>query len=85
MSFVTLHALGEGIEQATVACWYFKEGDLVREGEDILEVVTDKAVFNVPSAIGGILRKIFVKDGQEARIGEALGEIEPAAARDETE
>lgn len=85
MSFVTLPALGEGIEQATVACWYFKEGESIREGEDVLEVVTDKAVFNVSSATGGILRKILVKDGQEARTGEALGEIEPAAARDKTE
>ncbi|OGX39890.1 MAG: hypothetical protein A3G91_05095 [Omnitrophica WOR_2 bacterium RIFCSPLOWO2_12_FULL_50_9] len=75
MSFVTLPDLGEGIERAIVACWYFKEGDVVEEGEDILEVVTDKAVFNVPSITGGVLRKVLVKDGQEARIGEALGEI----------
>ncbi len=77
MSFVTLPILGEGIEKVTVACWHRKEGDRVEEDDDIVEVVTDKASFNVPAGACGVLREILVKDGQEARVGEALGAIEP--------
>ncbi|MBI5149807.1 MAG: hypothetical protein HZA28_03445 [Candidatus Omnitrophica bacterium] len=77
MSSVILPELGEGIEKATVACWHFKEGDQVRLDDDIVEVVTDKATFNVPAGASGTLTKILVQDGQEARVGETLGAIEP--------
>ena len=76
MSFVTLPELGEGIEKATVACWHCKVGDRVQPDDDVVEVVTDKATFNVVAGTAGILRKILVRDGQEVRIGEALAEIE---------
>ena len=77
MSFVTLPELGEGIEKATVACWHYKVGDRVQQDDDVVEVVTDKATFNVAAGASGILRAILVRDGQEVRIGEALGAIEP--------
>lgn len=76
MSFVTLPELGEGIEKATVACWHYKVGDRVAQDDDVVEVVTDKAVFNVVAGASGILRGILVRDGQEVKIGEALAEIE---------
>ncbi len=76
MSFVILPELGEGIEKATVACWHYKVGDRVKDDDDVVEVVTDKATFNVPSGASGILREILVRDGQEVRVGEALGEIQ---------
>ena len=77
MSLVLLPELGEGIEQATVACWHFKEGDQVGLDDDIVEVVTDKATFNVSAGASGTLVKILVKEGQGARVGESLGAIEP--------
>lgn len=76
MNFVTLPELGEGIEKATVACWHYKVGDRVQNNDDVVEVVTDKAVFNVAAGTAGILREILVRDGQEVKVGEVLGEIE---------
>ena len=75
MSFVTMPELGEGIEKATVACWHYKVGDRVTQDDDVVEVVTDKAVFNVAAGASGILRGILVRDGQEVKIGEVLAEI----------
>lgn len=76
MSFVTLPELGEGIEKATVACWHYKVGDRVNDDDDVVEVVTDKATFNIPAGASGTLREILVRDGQEVRVGEVLGEIQ---------
>ncbi len=76
MSFVILPELGEGIEKATVACWHYKVGDRVKGDDDVVEVVTDKATFNVPAGAPGTLREILVRDGQEVRVGEVLGEIQ---------
>ena len=74
---VMLPELGEGISKATVAFWHFREGDRVNAEDDIVELVTDKATFNVSSGFPGTLRQILVPVGQEANIGQPLAVIEP--------
>ena len=73
---VILPELGEDIEKATVACWLFQIGDFVREGDDLVELVTDKASFSVPAGKSGRIKQIFIFEGQEAKIGQPLAVIE---------
>ncbi len=73
---VILPELGEGIEKATVSYWYFREGQSVKEKEDLVELSTDKAVFNLPSPAAGILSEIFFPEGETVKVGEALALIE---------
>ena len=77
MSNIILPELGEGITKATVAFWHSKIGDCVQEGDDVVELETDKATFNVPAPASGVIKKIFFKEGQEARIGEVLAALSP--------
>jgi 2-oxoisovalerate dehydrogenase E2 component (dihydrolipoyl transacylase) len=76
MSNIILPELGEGITKATVACWHFKEGDRINAGDEVCEVTTDKATFNVESPTGGRLKSIAVKQGQDGLVGGVLGIIE---------
>ncbi len=76
MVSVVLPELGEGIKKAVVACWHCKIGDKVSAEDDIVEVVTDKATFNVPAGTSGIIQKIVVSEGREANIGDCLAIIE---------
>lgn len=76
MTKVNLPELGEGIEKATVSYWYFKEGDQVKEKEDLVELTTDKATFNMPSPCSGTLRRIIAQEGDSVGVGGALAEIE---------
>ena len=76
MSNVVLPELGEGITAATVSFWYFKPGDYIAEGEDLVEIATDKATFNVPATVSGKIKEIMISLGQEAKIGQALAVIE---------
>ena len=76
---VTLPALGEDIDKAVIAAWNYRVGDYVNEGEDIVELVTDKAVFNVTANAAGKITRIMFKEGEEAQIGAVLAVIEPAA------
>ncbi|NLE65081.1 MAG: hypothetical protein GX606_04105 [Elusimicrobia bacterium] len=68
--------LGDGIVSVQVALWLKKEGERVAAEEDVVEVVTDKASFYVPSPSAGILKRIVVAAGEEAPIGAVLGELE---------
>lgn len=75
-SEILLPELGEGIEKAVVACWYAKPGDWVKEGDDVVELVTDKATFNVSATKAGQIKSILVPEGQEAKIGQLLAVVE---------
>ena len=76
MRQVILPELGEGIEGANITYWYFKEGDTVKEGEDIVELATDKAAFNLPSPCTGVLTQILFNEGDTVKVGEALAIID---------
>jgi pyruvate/2-oxoglutarate dehydrogenase complex dihydrolipoamide acyltransferase (E2) component len=73
---VLLPELGEGITKACVTCWLFEVGQEVKEGEDLVELTTDKATFNLPSPCSGILQEILAVEGDDVNVGEALAIIE---------
>jgi len=76
MTKVILPELGEGIEKATVSYWYFKEGERVNEKDDLVELTTDKATFNLPSPSSGMLSEVLFHEGDTVNIGEVLAVIE---------
>ena len=71
-----LPELGEGIEKATVSYWHVQEGQEVKEKQDLVELTTDKATFNLPSPCSGTLTEIFYQDGESVDVGESLAMIE---------
>ena len=73
---VVLPELSEGITKATVSYWYFQVGEKVKEKDDLVELTTDKATFNLPSPCSGTLTEILVEAGQDVNVGEVLGMIE---------
>lgn len=77
MANVILPELGEGITKATVAFWHYKVGQSIQKGDDVVELVTDKATFNVPASASGILLKVVYAEGQDVKVGEVLAVIEP--------
>lgn len=72
---VILPELGEGVEKVTVSYWYFKAGDSVKEKDDLVELTTDKATFNLPSPASGVLTEILAQEGDSAKVGDTLAVI----------
>jgi pyruvate dehydrogenase E2 component (dihydrolipoamide acetyltransferase) len=73
---VVLPELGEGIEKATLSYWYFQEGEKVKEKDDLVELTTDKATFNLPAPCSGTIIEIFFREGDTVNVGDALAAIE---------
>ena len=65
------------ITKATVVNWLFKIGDLVKNGEAVLEVETDKALSEVEAPVDGVLVQIVAPQGTVVALGERLGIINP--------
>lgn len=76
MTAIIVPELGEGITKATVACWHGKPGAVVNKGDDVVELVTDKAVFNVAAEQNGTIKEILIPEGKEASVGATLAYIE---------
>jgi len=74
---VVLPSMGEDAEEiATVAFWMAEVGDTVAEGDDLLELTTDKAAFTLPSPHSGVLLEQMVAEGNEVSVGDVLGVME---------
>lgn len=73
---VNLPELSDGVSKVTVSYWYYKVGEKVTEKDDLVELTTDKATFNLPAPCSGILTKISVSEGENALVGDVLGVIE---------
>lgn len=75
MEKIILPELGEGIEEAVISFWHVTEGDSVKKGDDVVEMVTDKATFNVPSPTSGVIKKIIHVEGSTVKVGDVLAEL----------
>jgi pyruvate dehydrogenase E2 component (dihydrolipoamide acetyltransferase) len=72
--------LGENIASGDVVTVFVAEGDVVKPGQALLEVETDKAVIEVPCPPGGRIAKVLVKKGETVKVGQALVVLEAAGA-----
>ena len=60
---IRLPRLGESMEEGTIVNWLIKPGDIVKTGDVIFEVETDKATIEVESPAGGFVKDILVDTG----------------------
>jgi 2-oxoglutarate decarboxylase len=72
---VTLPAMGESVSEGTVARWVKQVGELVTEGEPVVEVTTDKVDVEVPAPASGTLTEISAGEGDTVPVGGTLGRI----------
>jgi pyruvate dehydrogenase E2 component (dihydrolipoamide acetyltransferase) len=77
---VHMEALSPTMEEGQVVQWLKSEGDTVKSGDVLAEIETDKATMELVARGDGVLRKITVKEGETAPVGEVIAMI---AAEDE--
>jgi len=69
--------LGEQKQTETLLnMWYVEEGQEVKAGDDLAELVTDKAAFNLPVPEDGRIVRLLLKEGVTLKPGDKLAEIE---------
>lgn len=74
-----LPELGENIESADVVEVLVSVGDTVEIDDPILEIETDKASFEVPSSVKGVVKELMVSAGDQASVGQVVMVIEESA------
>ncbi|GEA11090.1 dihydrolipoyllysine-residue acetyltransferase [Alteromonas sp. KUL49] len=64
--------IGEGIVECELLEWLINEGDVIEEDQPVAEVMTDKATVQIPAMHSGVVKKLFYKAGEIAKVDEPL-------------
>ena len=76
--------IGEGVVEGEVVQWHVSVGDVVKEDDPIVDVMTDKAAVTIPSPVGGVVSSLSGEVGDMVAVGSALVEFDsddtPSAA-----
>jgi 2-oxoglutarate dehydrogenase E2 component (dihydrolipoamide succinyltransferase) len=76
---VKVPQLSESVSEATLLTWHKRVGDAVSEGENLIDVETDKVVLELPASKSGVLTKIIKGDGAKVGSEELIAQIDTAA------
>jgi multifunctional 2-oxoglutarate metabolism enzyme len=81
---------GESVTEGTILEWSVKVGDLVKDGDTVVEISTDKVDMELPAPASGTIVEILAPEGTTVSVGEviarmtanatALGSENPGAA-----
>ena len=72
---IRLSDLLEGCSEAIITMWHVSESEKISKGQDIFEVSTDKATFDVVSPCGGRLAKIMKAEGESVIPDDIIAEV----------
>ena len=75
-----LPELGEHVEAADLIKILVSVGDRIEIDQPVLELETDKADFELPATVSGIVAGIHVREGEKVRVGQLILTVEEAAA-----
>jgi pyruvate/2-oxoglutarate dehydrogenase complex dihydrolipoamide acyltransferase (E2) component len=72
---VRLPSLGDdndAVHGGTISIWHAKKGQTLAEGDDLLELTTDKAAFVLPCPRTGTLEARMVEEGATVQVGDVV-------------
>jgi 2-oxoisovalerate dehydrogenase E2 component (dihydrolipoyl transacylase) len=83
--------IGEGIVECEIVEWLVAEGDSIKEDQPVCDVMTDKALVQIPAVHNGVVSKLYYAKGEIAKVhaplfemqvdGDNTADAQPAAAQ----
>lgn len=74
--------VGESVTEVYIGEWRKKEGEHVRQDEEVVELESEKATFDAPAPAAGVITKILKQSGESAEVGEVIAHIDENAEAD---
>jgi 2-oxoisovalerate dehydrogenase E2 component (dihydrolipoyl transacylase) len=69
--------IGEGIVECELVEWLVAEGDLIAEDQPVADVMTDKALVQIPAMHSGVVDKLYYAQGEIAKVHQPLFSMTP--------
>jgi len=77
---VKVPQLSESVSEATLLNWHKQAGEYVNEGENLIDIETDKVVLELPAIKSGRLLNVLKRDGEKVESGEVIAQLDTAVA-----
>ena len=75
---VTMPKWGLSMESGEVTEWLVSEGDELKEGQDVVEIGTDKITGVLESTWSGVVRALVVEANVDVPVGGTIAVVAPA-------
>ncbi|MBU1311985.1 MAG: dihydrolipoyllysine-residue acetyltransferase [Gammaproteobacteria bacterium] len=72
--------IGEGIVECEIVDWLVAEGDTITEDQPVCDVMTDKALVQIPAVHNGVVSKLYYAKGDIAKVHAPLFEMQLAGS-----
>ncbi|WP_210420025.1 lipoyl domain-containing protein, partial [Mycobacterium helveticum] len=76
MPDVLMPRLSDTMTEGVVGQWLKREGDIVRRGDTLAEIETDKATMELEAYDSGVLTRIIAPEGSTVPIGQPIAVID---------
>ena len=80
MTEIRLPEISENVDSGDVVKLLVSPGDTVAVDQPLIELETEKAVFEVPSTVAGTVAEIMVAVGDTVKVGQVIARIQAGAA-----
>lgn len=77
--------LSESVAEATLVTWHKQPGEAVQEGENLIDIETDKVVLELPAIKSGVLTKILKQNGDKVSSNEVIAMLDTEVRGQKTE
>jgi pyruvate dehydrogenase E2 component (dihydrolipoamide acetyltransferase) len=75
-----LPELGENVDKGDLVKVLVSVGDVIARDQSVLELETEKATLEVPSAVSGKVQSIHVKEGEQVKVGQLILTVDDGAS-----
>src|SRR5438105_324010 len=72
--------VGEGTAEAEIVAWHVAVGDHIKEDQQLVDVMTDKATVEMTSPVDGVIVSLHGAPGEMATVGAPLVELDVEGA-----
>ncbi|MCC7419009.1 MAG: 2-oxo acid dehydrogenase subunit E2 [Planctomycetaceae bacterium] len=72
--------LGEGVYEAELVEWRVRPGDVVKPAQTLAEMMTDKAVMDLPAPFSGTIEGLQAEAGAVVKVGQVILTYSPSGA-----
>jgi 2-oxoglutarate dehydrogenase E1 component len=76
---ITTPAGGESVTEGTILEWTVKVGDVVNEGDTVVEISTDKVDMELPAPASGTITEILAEEGDTVTVGQVIARMRTGA------
>jgi pyruvate dehydrogenase E2 component (dihydrolipoamide acetyltransferase) len=80
---IKLPEIADNVDTAIVLSILVSKGDKIKEDDNIAEMESDKAAFDLPADVAGVVKEIKVSEGDEVKVGQVVMTVETDSGEDD--